>query len=91
MTGNGLRHGTGNECEDRWLRFYQKGGDGEVDSNPIAMLSKGGIPAGTWPRREAQSSGYLSRHHHHGSTHSRTLGSVDFAHGRRRDRYLPGD
>ena len=43
MTGNGIRHGTGNECEDRWLRFYQKGGDGEVDSNPIAMLSKGEV------------------------------------------------
>jgi NH3-dependent NAD+ synthetase len=43
MTGNGIRHGTGNECEDRWLRFYQKGGDGEVDSNPVAMLSKGEI------------------------------------------------
>ena len=43
MTGNGLRHGTGNECEDRWLRFYQKGGDGEVDSNPIGMLSKGEV------------------------------------------------
>lgn len=40
MTGGGIRHGTGNECEDRFLRFYQKGGDGEVDSNPIAMLSK---------------------------------------------------
>jgi NH3-dependent NAD+ synthetase len=40
MTGGGLRHGTGNECEDRFLRFFQKGGDGEVDSNPIAMLSK---------------------------------------------------
>ena len=22
--GAGIRHGTGNECEDRWLRFYQK-------------------------------------------------------------------
>ena len=43
MTGGGLRHGTGNECEDRFLRFYQKGGDGEVDSNPIAMLSKGEV------------------------------------------------
>ena len=43
MTGSGLRHGTGNECEDRWLRFYQKGGDGEVDSNPISMLSKGEV------------------------------------------------
>jgi len=36
----GIRHGTGNECEDRYIRFYQKGGDGEVDTNPIAMLSK---------------------------------------------------
>ncbi len=43
MSGGGLRHGTGNECEDRWLRFFQKGGDGEVDSNPIAMLSKGEV------------------------------------------------
>jgi NAD+ synthase len=41
LTGGGIRHGTGNECEDRWLRFFQKGGDGEVDTNPIAMLSKG--------------------------------------------------
>lgn len=41
MAGGGIRHGTGNECEDRWLRFYQKGGDGEVDTNPIAMLAKG--------------------------------------------------
>ncbi len=40
ITGGGIRHGTGNECEDRFLRFYQKGGDGEVDTNPIAMLSK---------------------------------------------------
>ena len=43
MTGGGLRLGTGNECEDRWLRFYQKGGDGEVDCNPMAMLSKGEV------------------------------------------------
>lgn len=43
LTGGGLRHGTGNECEDRFLRFYQKGGDGEVDSNPIAMLAKGEV------------------------------------------------
>lgn len=43
MLGGGIRHGTGNECEDRFLRFYQKGGDGEVDSNPIAMLSKGEV------------------------------------------------
>lgn len=40
LTQGGIRHGTGNECEDRFLRFYQKGGDGEVDTNPIAMLSK---------------------------------------------------
>jgi len=40
LTDGGIRHGTGNECEDRFLRFYQKGGDGEVDTNPIAMLSK---------------------------------------------------
>jgi len=43
MTGAGIRHGTGNEDEDRWLRFYQKGGDGEVDTNPLAMLSKGEV------------------------------------------------
>ncbi len=48
LTGGGLRHGTGNECEDRWLRFYQKGGDGEVDSNPIAMLSKGEVYQLAW-------------------------------------------
>lgn len=43
MTGGGIRHGTGNECEDRFIRFYQKGGDGEVDTNPIAMLGKGEV------------------------------------------------
>jgi hypothetical protein len=43
MLGPGLRHGTGNECEDRFIRFYQKGGDGEVDTNPLAMLAKGEI------------------------------------------------
>ena len=48
LTGGGLRHGTGNECEDRWLRFYQKGGDGEVDSNPLAMLSKGEVYQLAW-------------------------------------------
>ena len=37
----GIRHGTGNEDEDRIVRFYQKGGDGEVDTNPCAFLSKG--------------------------------------------------
>jgi NAD+ synthetase len=41
--GGGIRHGTGNECEDRWTRFFNKGGDGEVDSNPLAMLSKGEV------------------------------------------------
>ncbi len=43
IAGGGIRHGTGNECEDRWLRFFQKGGDGEVDTNPIAMLAKGEV------------------------------------------------
>ncbi|MFT5284625.1 MAG: NH3-dependent NAD+ synthetase [Planctomycetota bacterium] len=43
LTGGGIRHGTGNECEDRFLRFYQKGGDGEVDTNPLAMLGKGEV------------------------------------------------
>jgi len=43
LMGNGIRHGTGNECEDRIVRFYQKGGDGEVDTNPIGMLTKGEV------------------------------------------------
>jgi NAD+ synthetase len=43
IMGGGIRYGTGNECEDRWTRFFQKGGDGEVDCNPIAMLSKGEV------------------------------------------------
>lgn len=43
MFGGGVRHGTGNECEDGFARFYQKGGDGEVDCNAIAMLSKGEV------------------------------------------------
>lgn len=43
MTRGGIRHGTGNECEDRYIRFYQKGGDGEVDTNPIEMLAKGEV------------------------------------------------
>ncbi|MDG2148107.1 MAG: hypothetical protein P8N09_01150 [Planctomycetota bacterium] len=43
LSGGGVRHGTGNECEDRFLRFYQKGGDGEVDTNPLGMLSKGEV------------------------------------------------
>ncbi len=36
----GLRVGTGNRDEDELVRFYQKGGDGEVDINPIAGLFK---------------------------------------------------
>ena len=43
LSGGGIRHGTGNECEDRWVRFYQKGGDGEVDTNPISFFSKGEV------------------------------------------------
>jgi len=48
MMGNGIRHGTGNECEDRFLRYYQKGGDGEVDTNPIEMLSKSEVYQLLW-------------------------------------------
>lgn len=54
VTGGGIRHGTGNECEDRWLRFYQKGGDGEVDTNPIAMLSKGEVYQLGWALKVPQ-------------------------------------
>jgi len=43
FAGNAIGHGTGNECEDRWLRFYQKGGDGERDTNPIGEFSKGEV------------------------------------------------
>jgi len=43
LTGDGIIHGTGTECEDRWLRFYQKGGDGDVDTAPLSHLSKGEI------------------------------------------------
>lgn len=38
--GGGIRQGTGNRDEDEFLRFYQKGGDGEVDCNWIACLYK---------------------------------------------------
>jgi NAD+ synthase len=38
--GGGIRQGTGNRDEDELLRFYQKGGDGEVDANWIAGLFK---------------------------------------------------
>ncbi len=41
--GDGLRWGTGNADEDEYLRFYQKGGDGEVDNNWIAGLYKGDV------------------------------------------------
>lgn len=36
----GIRQGTGNRDEDELVRFYQKGGDGEVDCNWIAGLFK---------------------------------------------------
>jgi NAD+ synthetase len=38
--GGGIRQGTGNRDEDEMLRFYQKGGDGEVDCNWIGGLFK---------------------------------------------------
>lgn len=41
--GYSVVHGTGNECEVRWMRFFQKGGDGDVDTGAISMLSKGEI------------------------------------------------
>jgi len=40
MFGGGIRQGTGNRDEDELLRFYQKGGDGEVDCNWIGGLFK---------------------------------------------------
>jgi NAD+ synthetase len=40
MFGGGIRQGTGNRDEDDLLRFYQKGGDGEVDCNWIGGLFK---------------------------------------------------
>lgn len=36
----GIRQGTGNMDEDELVRFYQKGGDGEVDANWIGCLYK---------------------------------------------------
>lgn len=39
----GIRQGTGNRDEDELLRFYQKGGDGEVDCNWIGGLFKGEV------------------------------------------------
>lgn len=41
--GGGIRQGTGNRDEDELLRFYQKGGDGEVDCNWIEGLFKGEV------------------------------------------------
>ena len=41
--GAGLIVGTGNECEDRVFRYYNKRGDGAVDCNPAANLSKGEV------------------------------------------------
>ena len=41
--GSGLVLGTGNECEDRIFGFFNKYGDGAVDANPIARLSKGEV------------------------------------------------
>jgi NAD+ synthetase len=41
--GGGIRQGTGNRDEDELIRFYQKGGDGEVDCNWIAALYKSEI------------------------------------------------
>lgn len=43
MFGGGIREGTGNMDEDELLRFFQKGGDGEVDSNWIEGLYKGEV------------------------------------------------
>jgi NH3-dependent NAD+ synthetase len=40
LKGDGIRHGTGNECEDRIIRFYNRFGDGSVGTNPLDMLSK---------------------------------------------------
>jgi NAD+ synthetase len=41
--GGGIRQGTGNRDEDELLRFYQKGGDGEVDCNWVEGLFKSEI------------------------------------------------
>lgn len=38
--GGGIVQGTGNRDEDHLLRFYQKGGDGEVDANWMGCLYK---------------------------------------------------
>lgn len=41
--GGGIRQGTGNRDEDELIRFFQKGGDGEVDNNWIEGLFKGEV------------------------------------------------
>lgn len=43
LFGGGIRQGTGNRDEDQYVRFYQKGGDGEVDCNWIEALFKGEV------------------------------------------------
>jgi len=43
LFGASIFHGTGNEDEDRVIRFFNKRGDGAVDTNPIEMLSKGEV------------------------------------------------
>jgi NAD+ synthase len=43
LFNGGIRQGTGNRDEDDLLRFYQKGGDGEVDCNWIGGLFKGEV------------------------------------------------
>lgn len=40
LFGGGIRQGTGNRDEDQYVRFYQKGGDGEIDSNWVGSLFK---------------------------------------------------
>jgi NAD+ synthase len=43
LFGGGIRQGTGNRDEDELIRFYQKGGDGEVDCNWVGSLFKSEI------------------------------------------------
>lgn len=43
ITGNGLLLGTGNEDEDYFVRYCQRGGDAEVDCNHLSHHSKGEI------------------------------------------------
>lgn len=48
VVGDGLVQGTGNMCEDLFLRYYQKRGDGAVDVNILANLSKGEVYQLAW-------------------------------------------